>query len=364
LSSEPTDVWVYLQHDREGLTADSREVIAAGRFVADKLGQRVVGVLLGNDIERVAREAIEYGADRVLYVDDPAYQGYLNLRFADAICEMVVAQRPYAFLLVANELGKDVAGRVAYRLGTGLATDNVQLAVEDYFNPQLKQTFRNLMIQIRPDFGTRLARIYTPRTRPQMATVRPGNFTPLEREPGRKGVLERFSPSQREYPASVTSVVELPKPAVDLKGANVVITLGLGILRDREGKTRDPKEAYDLAFRLKGAIENRYGLKVELGATRALIYAELRELEGLIGRVNQVGQTGATVSPDVYFAVGVSGSLQHKVGMARSAKIVAINLDPNAPIFQVAHYPIVGDLYEELPKLIELMGGGPGAARV
>jgi len=341
---------------------DSREVIAAGRFVADKLGQKVVGVLLGSDVEAVAREAIEYGADRVLYVDDPAYGEYLNLRFADAIFEMVAAQKPYAFLLVANELGKDIAGRIAYRLGTGLATDNVQLAVEDYFNPQAKQTFKNLMIQIRPDFGTRLARIYTPRTRPQMATVRPGNFASLERNPGRQGGLEKFSPTQRDYPAVVRSIVEVPKPSVDLRGADVVITLGLGILRDRSGKRRDPKEAYDLAVRLKGVIESMHGLKVELGATRALIYAELRELDGLIGKDNQVGQTGATVSPAVYFAVGVSGSLQHKVGMSRSKKIVAINTDPEAPIFQVAHYPIVGDLYEELPRITALIGGSSGAA--
>ena len=362
MTAEPADVWVYLQHDREGLTPESKEVIAAGRLVADKTGQKVVGVLLGDGIEGVAREAVEYGADRVLFVDDPSFKEYLNLRFADAIYEMAVSKRPYAFLFVANELGKDVAGRVAYRLGTGLATDNVQLAVEDYFNPQLNQTFKNLMIQIRPDFGTRLARIYTPRTRPQMATVRPGNFTPLERDPTRKGALERFTPTTKEYPATVKGMVELPRPTVDLRGADVVITLGLGILRDKAGKARDPKEAYELAAQLKKSIERRYGLKVELGATRALIYAGLRELEGLIGKENQVGQTGATVSPDVYFAIGVSGSLQHKVGMSKSGKIVAINLDADAPIFQVSHYPIVGDLYEVLPKLVGLIGGGADAA--
>lgn len=362
MSAEPTDVWVYLQHDRAGLTSESKEVIGAGRQVADKLGQRVVGVLLGDGVEGVAQEAVEYGADSVLYADGPAYKEYLNLRYADAIYEMTVARRPYAFLFVANELGKDVAGRVAYRLGTGLATDNVRLAVEDYFNPQLNLTFKNLMIQIRPDFGTRLARIYTPRTRPQMATVRPGNFAPFERDPSRKGVLERFSPAPKDYPATVKGMVEIPRPAIDLRSADVVITLGLGILRDKTGKTRDPEEAYDLAVKLKAAIERRYNLRVELGATRALIYAGLRELDGLIGKENQVGQTGATVSPDVYFAIGVSGSLQHKVGMAKSGKIIAINIDADAPIFQVAHYPIVGDLYEELPKLIELIGGGSDAA--
>ncbi|MDV3277505.1 MAG: electron transfer flavoprotein subunit alpha/FixB family protein [Nitrososphaerales archaeon] len=361
MSDGPTDVWVYLQHDAHGLTRESLELIAAGRKVADTLKQDVVGVIIGHRVRGMAEQAIQYGADEVLYVDSPEFETYFNLRYIDAVHSMIVAKNPYIFLFVANELGKDIAARIAYRVRTGLATDNVQLEIEDYFNPQLKENFKNLLIQIRPDFGTRLARIYTPKTRPQMATVRPGNFIPLEPDPKRKGRLEEFNAELKEYPAKVKEVVELPKPPVDLAGSDVVICLGLGVLNDKSGKARNPKDAYNLAVELKSVFENKYAMKAEIGATRSLIYAEVKELQGLLDRYHQIGQTGATVSPKLYFAFGVSGALQHRVGMSRSRKIVAINTDPNAPILQMAHYPIVGDLYEELPKLIHLLGGDRAA---
>jgi electron transfer flavoprotein alpha subunit len=362
VSADSRDVWVYLQRDKAGLTRDSLEVLAAGRKVADKLGQKLVGVILGEHLTRVVREAVTYGADTVLYVDSPAFATYFNLLYVDAIYSMVKERRPYVFLFAANELGKDIAGRVAFRAQTGLATDNVQLEVEDYFNPQMKETFKNLLIQIRPDFGTRLAKIYTPRQRPQMATVRPGNFAPLAPDPGRKGekVEVEFKPGK--YPVKVVKVAELPLPKVDLAKADVVISLGLGVLKDGSGRPRNPRDAYDMAVKLKEVFERRFSMKAEIGASRSLVYAEVKELEGLIGRENQVGQTGATVSPKLYFAFGISGALQHKVGMQRSRKIVAVNLDPNTPMMQMAHYPIVGDLYDEIPRLTRILGGAETAA--
>lgn len=361
MTNEPRDVWVYLQRDRGGLTKDSLEVLAAARKVADKLEQEVQGVLLGKGVEPLARQAILYGADGVLYVDSPDFETYFNLRYIDAIFAMVQERRPYAFLFAANELGKDLAARIAYRAVTGLATDNVQLEVEDYTNPALG-SFKDLLVQIRPDFGTRLARIYTPRHRPQMATVRPGNFTPLQPDPRRKGKLEKLEFEDRAYPARVREVVELPPPEPDLSAADVVISLGLGILKDGSGRPRDPRDAYRLAEQLRDAIRMKYHLKAVIGASRALVYAEIKELEGLISKANLVGQTGTTVSPKLYFALGISGALQHRVGMLRSGKIVAVNTDPNAPIFKIAHYPIVGDLYEEFPKLIEIVGGTENAS--
>jgi electron transfer flavoprotein alpha subunit len=357
LTTEWRDVWVYLQHKGTSLTPDSLELLAAGRKVADKLQQRLVGVLLGYNVFELARQAIVYGADGVVYVDSQQLATYFNLPYIDAIHGMIAAKRPYAFLFTANEVGKDLAARIAYRVKTGLATDNVQLEVEDFFNPALKQTFKDLLIQIRPDFGTRLARIYTPSTRPQMATVRPGSFAPLQPDTSRTGELEEFKFEAKDYPARVKEVRELPRPRIDLRDANVIISLGLGILKDKTGRARNPKEAYQLAMTLKQAIQDKYGLKTEIGASRALIYAELKELQGLVGAENQVGQTGSTVSPKVYLALGISGALQHRVGMQRSQRIVAVNLDPEAPILQIAHYPIVGDLYEELPRLIKLVGG-------
>ena len=361
MTDDARDVWVYLQHSKSELTADSLELIAAARSVADKLGQKVVGVLLGSGVEDLARDAIERGADDVLMVDSPEFGEDLNLRYIDTIYGLVKSRTPYAFLFTANEIGKDIAARIAYRVPTGLATDNVQLAVEDYSSPVLGQ-FKNLLIQVRPDFGTRLARIYTPRHRPQMATVRPGNFVPLPADPRRRGEIERVVVEPREYPAKVTESSELPPPVPDLPGADVVISLGLGILKDGSGHPKDPREALRYAEDLRKVLESSLHLRAEIGATRSLIYAEVKELEGLIGKANQVGQTGATVKPKVYFAVGISGALQHRVGMQNSSKIVAINTDPDAPIFKIAHYPIVGDLYEELPKLTKAIGGGTDAA--
>jgi electron transfer flavoprotein alpha subunit len=355
VSDDSKGVWVYLQHTRAGLTTPSLELIAAGRSVADKLRQELVGILLGSGLEEMAKAAVQYGVDRVIMVDSPALETYFNLAYIDAIYSLVKERKPYAFLITANEIGKDIAGRVAYRVPTGLATDNVQLAIEDYNNPVLGQ-FKDLLIQVRPDFGTRLARIYTPRHRPQMATVRPGSFTPLAPDPKRKGKVEKVKFDVSSYPAKVKEVVELPPPVPDLAGADVVIGLGLGILKDGDGKPHNPREGYELALKLKSAFEARH-MKTEIGASRALVYAELKELDGLIGKNNQVGQTGATVKPRVYVAVGISGALQHRVGMQNSGKIVAINTDPDAPIFRIAHYPIVGDLFEELPKLTEALGG-------
>ena len=328
--------------------------------MADKLGQQNVGVLLGSGLEPLAQKAIQYGADLVILVDSPALQTYFNLPYIDAIYSLIKERRPYVFLFTANEIGKDIAARVAFRVPTGLATDNVQLAVEDYSNPALGQ-FKDLLIQVRPDFGTRLARIYTPRHRPQMATVRPGNFTPLEPDPGRRGRVEKVGFDPRAYPAKVKGVAELPPPVPDLAAADAVISLGLGVLKDVSGHPRDPREAFRYATELKSVLEGRYHLKTEIGATRALIYAEVKELEGVIGKANQVGQTGTTVKPKLYVAAGISGALQHRVGMQNSSKIVAINSDPQAPIFKIAHYPIIGDLYEELPRLTQALGGSANA---
>jgi electron transfer flavoprotein alpha subunit len=367
VSAEPDDhrnVWVYLERDADSLSSDSKELIAAGRRVADKLQQELVGVILGYGLEGIPREAIEYGVDRVLAVDDPALADYLSLRIIDALSYLVKERRPYSFLFLSTEQGKDLAPRLAYRMKTGLATDNIQLEVEDYTSPQSKQVFKSLVIQIRPDFGTRVAKIYTPRTRPQMSTVRPGHFDPLAHDPERKGVVEAIPLPNRKkvYTAVVKELKEMPKAALDLKAAQVVISLGLGVLKDKNGRLHNPREAYDLALELKKAIEEKEGLKTEIGATRALIYAELKELHGLLTKENQIGQTGVTVSPQLYIALGISGATQHKVGMQKSGKIVAVNLDPHAPIFLIAHYPIMEDVYDFLPEMIRRVRGGPKVA--
>jgi electron transfer flavoprotein alpha subunit len=246
---------------------------------------------------------------------------------------------------------------VAYRLVTGLATDNIDLEVEDFYYAPTKTTYKNILAQIRPDFATRVAKIYTPRHRPQIATVRPGNFRPLARDESRRGEAREFKATfdETDFIVRVKEVRELPKGPVDLENAQVVVSVGLGILRDGEGRARNPLEGWRLAERLAQAISERYGLKTEIGISRALLYAELKELEGLATADRQVGQTGKTVAPEIYIALGISGAVQHRVGMIRSKRILAINIDPSSPIFEIAHYGVVGDLYKVVPEMLDII---------
>jgi electron transfer flavoprotein alpha subunit len=354
------DVWAYCVRDGDGLTRPSLEIISAARRVADKLGQRAVAVILGYGLEKVLDEAIAAGADMVVYADEPWLAQYQCLPYTRVICEMIEKMKPYAFLFVADELGRDLSPRVAYRVGTGLATDNIDLAVEDYYFGPTNTTYKNVLAQIRPDFATRVAKIYTPRHRPQIASIRPGNFEPLRRDPKRRGELVRFNPQpvEEDFQVQIIGETRRPKSAIDLEGAEVIISLGLGILRDAEGNARNPREAFQLASDIVKLLREKYGLRAEIGATRALIYSELKELEGLITSERQVGQTGKTVSPEIYLAVGISGAVQHKVGMIKSKRIVAINCDRNAPIFELAHYAIKEDLYRVLPRIRQLLDGG------
>lgn len=357
LDDEYKGVWVYVQHEDGRLTKPTLELLNAGRKVADKLNHQLSTILLGHEVEALARETREYGADHVIYCDDPRLKDYLCLPYTSVLTNLVRKWKPYAFLFLADEVGKDLAPRVAYRLKTGLATDNIELEIEDYYHIPTKTQHKNLLIQIRPDFATRVAKIYTPWHRPQIATVRPGNFRPAERKDGGGANLTQEKPdfTEEDFSLILRSLRNVATSPIELENAQAVISLGLGILRDGSGNPRSALEGYRLARELAQAIHEKFGLRTEIGASRALIYAELSELHGLITLDHQVGQTGKTVNPDLYFAVGISGAVQHKVGMLRSKKIVAVNLDPAAPIFQIAHYPIIGDLYQELPKLTELI---------
>lgn len=353
------DVWAYCVAEKGKLTRPSLEILAAARKVADKIGQRVGAVLVGYNLDAPIEEAIVRGADVVVYADEPWLARYLALPYTRVICEMVDKLKPYAFLFVADELGRDLSPRVAYRLNTGLATDNINVEVEDYYYGPTNTIYKNVIAQIRPDFATRVAKIYTPRHRPQIASIRPGNFEPLPEDRTREGEKIRFrpQPNPEDFSVEIIEEKELPKSPIDLEGANIIVSVGLGVLKDGQGNPRNPREGFELAARLANFLKDKYGLKTEVGATRALVHAELKELEGLVTSERQVGQTGKTVSPDIYIALGISGSVQHRVGMIKSKTIVAINTDPKAPIFEIAHYGIKGDLYQVVPELIRMLGG-------
>lgn len=352
-----TDVWVYCEHEDGRLTRATTEVIAGAKKIAERVGMKVVGVLMGYNLGDLVNEPIYYGADKVIYCDDPRLKDYQVLPYTTVLSDMVLKLKPWALLFVTSEIGKDLGPRVAYRTRTGLAADVIDLIVEDFIMnlPTGRYVYKDCIAQVRPDFATRIAKIFTPKHRPQISSVRPGNFTPLPRDESRTGEVIKWEPrfNEDDFQVEVLETRRLPKSEVKLEEANVVVSLGLGILRDATGNPRDPREAYKMAEELKRLIQEKLGLKAEIGSSRALIYAQLKELEGLITKERQVGQTGKTVAPDVYIALGISGALQHRVGMQRAKKIIAVNTDPNAPIFQIAHYCVVGDLYEFLPRLIE-----------
>jgi len=363
-NTEYRDVWVYCEVQDGSLTRPTTEVLAGARKIADKMGMKVVGILVGYNLEKIAREPIYYGADRVIVCDSPLLKSYQAIPYTYVLSDMVVKLKPWAFLFIANEIGRELGARVAYRTMTGLAADCIDLLVEDFVmhTPQGTKVFKDCIAQVRPDFATRIAKIFTPRHRPQMSNIRPGSFTPLPRDENRKGEVVQWN---AEIPpeAFAVEVIEersLPKSTIKLEEAKVIISLGLGVLKDANGNPRNPLEAYRYAEKLAEAVRQRLGVATEIGASRALIYSNIKELEGLVVKDRQVGQTGKTVAPDIYIAAGISGAIQHRVGIMRSKKIVAINTDPQAPIFQIAHYGIVGDLYELLPKLVDLLGGSGG----
>jgi len=359
------DVWVFLQRSDSHLTNDSLELLAAGRKVADQVSQRLVGVILGSNLRGLPEEAIDYGADLVLAVDDPALRTYHTMRMIDTLEAMILRRKPYAIIFLATEFGRELAARLAYRVGSGLATDNVDFEVQDYFNPKFNEMFPKTMTQVRPDFGSRVAKIWTPRTRPQVATLKPGSFAPLPRDPSRrsKAKIEKVQLPKpgKAYSMTVKELVELPKTNVDLEHADVVIGLGLGILRGADGSPRNPLEAYKLATELKELIERKWGLKVEIGASRGLMMANVKALEGVINRDHELGQTGTLISPSLYIALGVSGSAPHRAGI-RAKKILAVNPDPGAPIHLASQYSVVGDLYDFVPKLIDTLEALPDKA--
>jgi electron transfer flavoprotein alpha subunit len=245
----------------------------------------------------------------------------------------VQERRPYIFLIGATPIGRDLAPRVASSVRAGLTADCTDLQIGDYTSKKDKQVYTDLLYQIRPAFGGNvIAAIVNPNTRPQMATVREGVMRRREPDATRQGMVEKIEPAfdERDLVLKVLSR-ETRESRVNLKGAPIVVAGGAGV-----GSQENFELIEELAHVLGG----------EVGASRAAVDA------GFISREHQVGQTGTTVRPRLYIAAGISGAIQHRAGMSESSKIIAINSDPSAPIFQIAHYKIVGDLAEVIPMMI------------
>ncbi len=316
-------VWVWVEQFQGRACSISWEMIGQGRRLADQLGVPLTACVLGLGVESIAREAIAYGADRVFLVDDPSLAAYRTDPYAAVLVPLVREHKPEIFLLGASARGRDLAGAVATDLHTGLTADCTGLDID----PDTR-----LLRQTRPAFGGNImATIITALHRPQMATVRHRVFEVPTPDMARSGQIVSLPAAVAEE-AIASQVVDFIQEAgqVNLADARIIVTGGRGV-----GGPNGFAPLRELAEVLGGA----------LGASRAAVDA------GWIPYAHQVGQTGRTVKPDLYIACGVSGAIQHLAGMQTSRIIVAINKDPEAPIFNVASYGIVGDLFQVVPAL-------------
>ena len=345
-------VWVFCEQREGVIMSTSYQLLSEGRKLANDLGVELAGVVLGHNVKEEYLKALGgYGADKVYYCDHELLNVYTTDAYTKVICDLVEEKKPEIFLIGATNIGRDLGPRCAARLHTGLTADCTHLDVDvakykeflkttstiDVDNTVFEENTNQKMT--RPAFGGHLmATIICPRFRPQMSTVRPGVMqTQAYDEAGAaRTVVEKVAVqlSREDIHVDVLEVKKAAKKLVDLIGADVVVSVGRGISKDVE---KGLALAEELAGVLGGVV----------GASRACVDA------GWISADHQVGQTGKTVHPRIYVALGISGAIQHKAGMQDSECIIAVNKNESAPIFEVASYGIVGDLYKVAPMLIE-----------
>jgi electron transfer flavoprotein alpha subunit len=317
-------VWVVAEQRDGEIHGVSYELLGKGRELADALGSELSAVLLGADLGDAGRALVEHGADTVYVVDHPALEHYLDGPYSNAVAALIEKHRPEVVLTGATSVGRSLIPRVAIQARTGLTADCTGLDIDDT---------EGLLLQTRPAFGGNImATIVCPRHRPQMATVRHKVMKSLEPDAGRKGRLvnETLDPKLFETRTEFVEFVRDLTQTVNIAEADIIVSGGRGI-----GGPESFELIQGLADVLGGAV----------GASRAAVDA------GWIPYSHQVGQTGKTVQPKLYVACGISGAVQHLAGMQSSNVIVAINKDPDAPIFKVATYGIVGDVKEVVPLL-------------
>ena len=356
------NVWVFCEQRQGKMMPTTFELISEGRKLADELGVDLCGILLGDNVDGIAKELGGYGADKVYVYNSPLLKDYTTDAYTKVITDAVEEIKPEILLFGASNIGRDLAPRCAARLHTGLCADCTHLDIDMpiyknflreastlpeerieklgtvKINGQDHDVSRDIKMT-RPAFGGHLmATIICPRFRPCMATVRPGVMKKAAFDQAKADACEIIKPSfalsADDLDTQVVEVVKAAKKLVDLIGADVVVSVGRGISKDVEGGI---KLAEELAEVLGGVV----------GSSRACVDA------GWITADHQVGQTGKTVHPKVYVALGISGAIQHKAGMQDSECIIAVNKNENAPIFEVADYGIVGDLFKVVPELIE-----------
>ena len=364
------NVWVFCEQRQGKMMPTTFELISEGRKLADELGVELCGILLGDNVDGIAKELGGYGADKVYVYNSPLLKDYTTDAYTKVITDAVEEIKPEILLFGASNIGRDLAPRCAARLHTGLCADCTHLDIDMpiyknflreastlpeerieklgtvKINGQDHDVSRDIKMT-RPAFGGHLmASIFCPRFRPAMATVRPGVMKKREFCADCAEKVEILHPafelSASDIKTEVVETVKAAKKLVDLIGADFIVSVGRGISKDVEGGI---KLAEELAEVLGGVV----------GSSRACVDA------GWITADHQVGQTGKTVHPKVYIALGISGAIQHKAGMQDSECIIAVNKNETAPIFEVADYGICGDLFKVTPMLIEAIKAAKAA---
>ena len=320
-------LWVFAEQRGGKVQEVAFELLGEGRVLADQLGVELGAVLLGHQVKDLAATLFAHGADKVYVVDHPALAAYTAEPYSEAMSALIRKYKPEVVLAGATSIGRGFIARVAIQVNAGLTADCTELGVDQE---------KRLLLQTRPAFGGNiLATIICPDHRPQMATVRPKVFKHPAPMAGRTGQLVEETLSLKDPVVKVLETVNAMQNEVNVAGAEFIVTGGRGL-----GAPENFKLLADLAEALGGAA---------VGASRAAVDA------GWISSFHQVGQTGKTVRPKIYIACGVSGQIQHLVGMSSSDTIIAINKDPDAPIFGVADIGIVGDLFQVVPELIKAL---------
>jgi electron transfer flavoprotein alpha subunit len=337
------DVLVVAEHILGELQPVTLELLGAGRLLADKMERQLVAIIIGHELGDIPNKLVEYGADKVYVAEHPELKNYRTLPYRRVVCDFLesLPEPPHTTLLGSTTTGRDLAPRIAAHFDTGLTADCTELDIGPYehkskVDPAKIGLYPNCLYAIRPSFGESLkARILGPWKNPQMATTRPGVMIPLKQDTNRKGEIKKIEVKllDEDFRLTVADTVREVAKGVKLTEADVIISGGYGM---------GTKEGFNLLYELAKCFPNS-----AVGASRKVVDL------GWIPYQHQVGQTGKTVRPKLYIACGISGAIQHRVGMSKSNMILAINKDADAPIFKFAHHGIVGDVYQILPELIK-----------
>lgn len=323
--AEYKGVWVVAEQDEGKLKSVSLELLGEGKRLAEKLGEELVAVLIGSGVADLVRSLGAHGADKVYLIENEGLRHYMTDTYTDVLSGLINREKPSIVLFGATVNGRDLAPRVAARIRAGLTADCTGLAIDD----------QRRLIQTRPAFGGNVMASIISHTRPQMATVRPRVMKPSQPDETRTPEIKRIAVTvdKVSFRTSVLEKVsEITKPSEKIEDADIIVSCGRGI-----GKQEEIKLVDELAEALNAAV----------GGSRPVIDC------GWLPHQQQVGQSGKTVAPKLYIAVGISGTIQHRIGMQSSDIIVAINKDPEAPIFSLADLGVVGDLFQVVPKLTE-----------